>query len=163
MYFGCVGPREISSKGLVYAKIGAEMPQKGAKRLKGHAVRDTLFDQDGYQWRASVLKYKRGKVYIEEDFLGEGKVNRIRIETPELLFNKQYSVGMPLESLKELAEEWSVYYLEDYKLLDLTTAEFPEIHFLIHEEGYEPDGRAEQDIQLKDLTNTSKIVAIVVM
>lgn len=161
--YGCIGPKEINHKGLKYAQIGMKMPEEGIKRLKGHAVRDTVFNQDGYRWRASILKYRKGKVYLEEDFTGGDTVGRIRIHTPELQFKKEFSVGMAAKDLRGLTGDWYAYYLNDYQLLDFSSDQFPEIHFLVQDPKYAGKEAIEAEIQLNDLTNTSKVVAIVVM
>ncbi|RMG18117.1 MAG: hypothetical protein D6730_23200 [Bacteroidetes bacterium] len=160
---GCMGSKKILPRGLKYLSIGDPMPEAGTRRLKGRAVRDTLFNEGGYQWRAAVLQYKGGKVYIEEDFWGKGKVNRIRIESPELKFKREFSVGMDVEALKRLTNDWNIIYLEDYGLLDLASPLFPEVHFLVKENGRQFSATQFEEIALEQLSDTSKIVAIVVM
>ena len=160
---GCIGPKEINSNGLKYARLGMKMPEEGQKRLKGHAIRDTVFNEGGYQWRASILKFPKGKVYLEEDFTGTNTVGRIRIEAPALSFKKAYGVGTPAGNLGDLSDEWFAYYLRDYELLDFSSNEFPGLHFLVRDTKYTGEQAGDVEIQLKDLTNTSKIVAIVVM
>ena len=139
------------------------MPQEGQKRLKGHAIRDTVFNEGGYTWRASILKLPKGKVYLEEDFTGTNTVGRIRIQTPVLKFQDAHSVGMPAKELSALSKGWYAFYLEDYGLLDFSCDEFPQLHFLVKDTEYPADPTKNAEIRLKDLTNTSKIVAIVVM
>ena len=155
LFFGCGGAKKISGGGLKYVNIGDVMPPEGLNQIKGHAVRDTIFNEDGYIWRALILKYKTGKVYVEEDFFNQNLVNRIRIETPDLVSRKSITIGMNFGELKTLGDDWDVNYLESYGFFDVASIDYPSIHYLI-----------KSNINTKDsekLENDAKIVSIVVM
>lgn len=162
-FLGCSSSKLIRGNGLKYLQLGDPMPEIGTVKIKGHAVRDTVFNEGGYIWRASILKYDKGKVYVEEDFLGKGIVNRIRIESPELIARKTVSVGMPIISLKTISEDWEVTYLADYELLDVVSVSYPTIHYLIKETKIPESSFEEKEHSINDLSDDAKIVAIVVM
>lgn len=160
---GCVGLKKIEPDGLSYLTIGEAMPEPGIRRLKGLSVRDTLYEADGFQWRASILRYPHGKVYVEEDFFGNGTVNRIRIESPDLKFKRQFSVGMEVVQLQKLASSWNIYYLDDYQLLDVSASNYPEIHFLVQDQALLQRRPEEDTLSLEDLNPQARVRAIVVM
>ena len=70
----CRDSKTLFQNGLSYAHLGDVMIPAGMGHFKGHAVRDTICSENDYQWRAAVLKYPNGNVWIEEDFFGEGIV-----------------------------------------------------------------------------------------
>ncbi|MEO1450954.1 MAG: hypothetical protein AAFV07_15600, partial [Bacteroidota bacterium] len=154
---GCKGPYQIRDNGLSYLSLGAPMPETGTVRLKRLPVRDTVFFENDFTWRASVIKYPVGKVYVESDFLGQETVNRIRIQSPDLQLDKQFSVGDPITGLTSWAEVWDLTYLEDYGVYDLVAIDRPSVHFLV---------KSAQAQTLKgpaDFPATARIYAIVIM
>ena len=159
----CAARKRINDKGLKYIQLGDPMPKEGLNRFKGHSVRDTIYDEGGYRWRAMILAYKDGDVYIEEDFLGEKKVNRIRVESAELNVNKEIAVGMSFGELKTRANDWDILYLDAYGLLDVTSLSNYHIHYLIKDEDI-PAARFEKEkIEPNDISDSAIIVGIVIM
>lgn len=136
------------------------MPAPGEPRLKGHALRDTFVESGEFQWREAVLEYKKGNVYLEDDFYGSGHVNRIRIYTPELRLRNGLQVGMTVSELKAKANDWTVVPLADYQVLDLYSRIFPRIHFIVDDPAVPKDGSWE-DYRIEQVNEQSKIVAIV--
>lgn len=130
-FMGCGASKHIQPQGLTYISIGDPLPAKGLKKYKRHAVTDTLYDQGGYKWQGRILDYKHGEVIVEEDFFGEGRVNRIRVESPDLIFEEKIRVGATLMELWPMAADWTASYLTDYKLIDIFSRKYPNTHFLI--------------------------------
>lgn len=162
----CRSTKTIYPTGLYYAQIGSEMPAEGTSRIKGHSVKDTVFSEGGYEWRATVVKYgKSGNVYLEDGFWGEGKVNRIRVESPKLVFHadEEVHVGMDWNELKPLGREWQLTYLENYGLVDVFSAAYPSMHFLIRETPEATAGLAKGEGSPEVLNSGAKLVAIVLM
>ena len=149
----CGGSKKISRSGLKYIQIGDPMLKEGMDHLKGHAARDTIFNEDGYIWRAVILKYNTGKVYVEEDFFEKKVVNRIRIETPDLISRKTIKVGMNFADLKALGDDWEIVYLDSYRVFDVASIDFPSIHYLVKA----------SSVTREQPEDTAKIVSIVVM
>lgn len=139
------------------------MPEESIKRLGGKSLRDTLFDQSGYSWRAKILDYKDGKVYVEEDFWGQNQVNRIRIESQALQAKSGISVGMSVGDLKQISDKWEALFLADYDLLDLILPQQPSIHYLVRETNPPNRSSSEAPILIEEIPSESLIVAIVVM
>ncbi|MEZ4825896.1 MAG: hypothetical protein R3C61_06330 [Bacteroidia bacterium] len=160
---GCTGSRNLKDNGLSYLRLGDPMPPSGIMRLKGRAVRDTMYNQESFVWRASVIRYPQGRVYVEEDFMGQGNVNRIRIQTPELRIQKQFHVGMTFADLLAANEDWDVAWLSDYQLLDVISIDHPSVHYLLRDKG-KPEGYFNQEkISTSDVSSDAEIVAIVIM
>ncbi len=134
----------------------------GIGKLKGHAVRDTLCSENEYQWRASILKYKEGKVWIEEDFFGGNMINRIRIETPEIILRNGMRVGMPISALLESNSEWFVSPMPIYQKFDFYSRLLPGYHFVVDEPGHAMDSENYEDYPPSSFNPNSKVVAIVV-
>lgn len=139
------------------------MPDDSMKRLGGKSLRDTVFDQSGYSWRAKVLDYKDGKVYVEEDFWGQNQVNRIRIESQVLRAKSGISVGMTMGDLKQISTKWEALFLVDYDLLDLILPHQPSIHYLVKESKTLDRSSSEAPIVIEEIPSESLVVAIVVM
>lgn len=157
----CKGPYQIRDNGLSYLSLGAPMPETGTVRLKRLPVRDTVFLQDDFTWRASIIKYPQGKVYVEADFLGQEQVNRIRIQSPDLQLDKVYRVGAPIQSLSNWAEEWDVSYLDAYSVFDLVAIDRPNIHFLV--QGTAAKTVSSRPRKPADFPPDASIYAIVIM
>lgn len=159
--FSCKARKEISLQGLSFVELGDEMPEKGRKKWKGKAVKDTLFKEEGYSWRAVVVEYKNGQVWIEEDFLGEHMVNRVRVETSDLTFRDSISVGKPVSILHSIPVPWFLLYLPAYDLWDISSEELPSLHFLVKPTN-EHTTHLENPV-LTDLNADSPILSIVIM
>ena len=127
----CQVHKELVPKGLKFAQIGEEMIPPDTHKLKGKYLRDTLFQEEDYIWRASILDYPTGKVYIEEDFYSQNRINRIRVEAKQFSFRKEVYPGMPISELKQLPWQWEMTYLEAYGVWDLNSAAFPRLHLLV--------------------------------
>lgn len=159
----CTSNRRISSKGLPFIQLGESMPAEGLNSLNEHSVKDTLFDEGGYQWRATILEYETGRVWIEEDFLRKGKVNRIRVETPYFQGKKHISVGMSFKELKALKNDWNIFYLSQYGVIDVSSDSKFTIHYLLEDPSYVPDDTEQVLVPLEKVRDDAKIVAIVIM
>ena len=129
--FACQQHRELVPNGLKFIQVGDKMIPPDQAKIKGKYLRDTLFQEEDYKWRAAVLDYPTGKVYIEEDFYGQNSVSRIRVEAEQLMFRKQIYPGMNLGDLKKLPWKWEVSYLESYQVWDLNSTAFPKLHLLV--------------------------------
>ena len=127
----CQAHKELVPKGLKFAQIGEEMIAPDTYKLKGKYLRDTLFQEEEYTWRAAVLDYPTGKVYIEEDFYGQNRINRIRVEAGQFSFRKELFPGMSIAELKQLPWQWEISYLEAYGVWDLHSTAFPRLHLLV--------------------------------
>lgn len=132
MFVGCAGGSKlITSGGLHAIKLGDPMPPQGIDRFKGHAARDSFELQGEYQWREVVVEYRKGNVYLEEDFFGSDQLARVRIYTPELALRNGLRVGMVVRDLQAKATDWTLVPLPDYNLIDLYSRTMPRIHFLV--------------------------------
>lgn len=127
----CQAHKELVPKGLKFAQIGEEMIAPDTHKIKGKYLRDTLFQEEEYTWRAAILDYPTGKVYIEEDFYGQNRINRIRVEASQFSFRKELFPGMSLAELRQLSWQWEMTYLEAYQVWDLTSQAFPRLHLLV--------------------------------
>ncbi len=159
--FSCSSRKTFTEYGLSFVEIGDEMPEEGLRKWKGKSVKDSLFNADDFSWRSAILSYKNGPVYIEEDFLGNNSVNRIRIETQDLLYQDSISVGKSIQVLNSYPGKWFVAYLADYELWDISCDQFPSIHFLV--EPIDKDKTSLSTPKLEDLNQNSPIVSIVIM
>ena len=142
------------------------MPAVGASSIGGHSLRDTVFQQGGYEWRAAIVGYgNQGKVYLEDGFWGEGKVNRIRVESPKLRVKgaDQLRVGMAWEVLQGLGQDWEMTYLADFGLTDVFSPSFPRMHFLIREVRQAPEVLQAPEPGTALLSPDAVIAAIVLM
>jgi hypothetical protein len=130
--WSCAGKRNlITSNGIHVLKLGDPMPERGLDRFKGHPARDTFELQGEYQWRELVLEYRKGNVYLEEDFFGSDHLARVRIHTPELALRNGLRVGMLVKDLQAKASDWTLVPLPEYNLMDLYSRTMPRIHFLV--------------------------------
>ncbi len=159
----CSGSKKLITSGGVHAlHIGDPMPPVGTDRLRGHAVRDTFVEQGDYQWREIVVSYRKGKVYLEEDFYGSEVLSRVRVYTPELSLRNGLHVGMAVSDLSAKATDWTLVPLPDYNLVDAYSRTMPRIHFLIDDPSISKTGSWE-DYKMDQLAPTAKITAIVVL
>lgn len=152
----------ISESGLKYARIGAEMPPVGTKNLKGHAVSDTLMEENEYSWRVSVVDYKEGKVFVEEDFFLKDVINRVRIETPELKLKNGLTVGNTVADLAKITDQWYIHPLPEYKVFDFYSQLLPRIHFIISQPGKMMEETDWEKYPISSFDQSAKISAIVV-
>jgi hypothetical protein len=148
---------------LKYIRLGDPFPEEGLARYKGFHARDTLFFEGEYSWRAIVLEYPEGSVYLEEDFFGGQTLNRIRVETPALHFRKTIRVGDPVERLTELRAKWSLTWIPDYNRIDIYSPLFPHIRFLALPEMKDGASETEPDLDIRMLRPEARIISIVIM
>jgi hypothetical protein len=159
---GCVSNKKlITSNGVHALKIGDAMPPIGTERLRGHTVRDTFVEQGEFQWREIVMSYRKGNVYLEEDFFGSESLNRVRIYTPELYLRNGLRVGMAVSDLQSKANDWTLVPIADHNLIEAYSRTMPRIHFLINDPAIPKTGNWE-DYQLSQLAPDAKIAMIVV-
>ena len=131
LLLGCQAHKELVPNGLKFVQVGDPMIPVNKYKLKGKYLRDTVFQAEEYTWRASILDYPTGKVYIEEDFYGQNLVSRIRVEASQLMFRQEIYAGMSLEELKSLPWKWEIFYLENYQVWDLSSDAFAGLHLLV--------------------------------
>jgi hypothetical protein len=159
---GCTSQRKlITSSGVHALKIGDPMPAAGTERLRGHDVRDTFVEQGEFQWREIVMQYRKGNVYLEEDFYGSEHLSRVRVKTPELSTRNGLRVGMAVSDLIGKASDWTLAPLPDYNLIDAYSRTMPRIHFLIDDPAVSKTGYWE-DYKIDQLAPGAKITMIVV-
>lgn len=138
---GCAGGRKlITSNGIHAMKLGDPLPPQGLDHFKGHSARDSFELQGEYQWREIVMEYRKGNVYLEEDFFGSDHLARVRINTPELALRNGLHVGMAVKDLQAKATDWTLVPLPDYNLIDLYSRTMPRIHFLVDDPAVSKDG-----------------------
>lgn len=159
----CTGKKSvITSKGLYGIKLGDQLPPPGAEKYKGVSVRDTLMEDDEYTWRAALMEYAEGLVYLEEDFSRGERLNRIRIETPELKLKNGLRVGKTVEDLRKIKGEWFINPLQKFNVFDFYTRLLPNIHFLVSDEGTDISDPDWRNYKMEMFTPEAKIVAIVI-
>lgn len=159
---GCAGGKKlITSTGIHALKLGDQMPPMGIDHLRGHSARDTFELQGDYQWRQVVLEYRKGNVYLEEDFFGSDYLSRIRIYTPELALRNGLRVGMAVSDLQAKANDWTLVPLPDFNLIDLYSRTMPRIHFLIDDPAISKNGDW-ADYKIEQLAPAAPIKGIVV-
>ena len=158
--FACQSIRHIEEDGLKHVKIGMAMPGPGAKQVKKYPLRDTTLTEGGYEWYAQIYNYGEGEVWVESDFFGEDRVNRIRVQAADLFVkgSGKLRVGSRVEELKAIHQRWQVSYLADYGFYDLIDPGQSRIHYLVNA----PDS-PDPDPQLADLDAGAQVVAIVIM
>ncbi len=159
---GCAGERKlITSNGVHVLRLGDPMPPVGTDHLRGHGVRDTFVEQGEFQWREIVMDYKKGRVYLEEDFFGSQSLNRVRIYTPELRLRNGLRVGMGVSDLQAKATDWVLVPMPEYNLIDAYSRTMPRIHFLVDDPAISKTGNWE-DYKLDQLAPGAKIMMIAV-
>lgn len=161
VFSACSSTSKITEKGLAFSKLGDPMPAQGLEDYGGNPVRDTTYDEGGFQWRALILSYPEGEVFIEEDFGGQALINRIRVETPDLKVSKNVEVGMLWKELLPLRKKWDAIYLSDYQVWDVVFPGKSRIHYLIEEERELDEAAIERGY--KEIAKEAKLRAIVVM
>lgn len=158
---GCTSRRMISPTGLAYARIGGTMPAPGDFKVKGHAVRDTVFEDGRYEWRVAQVRYAEGMVYVEEDFYGSGKISRIRVETGQLRLRNGLQTGKTVAELSAISDDWYISPMPKYGLFDFYSRLFPRTHFVVDAPGV-PTDKAWEDYRIQDFPVQSRIVMITV-
>jgi hypothetical protein len=159
---GCAGGKKlITSTGIHNFKLGDQMPPTGVDHLGGRSARDTFELQGEYQWRQVVLEYRKGNVYLEEDFFGSDYISRVRVYTPELALRNGLRVGMQVSDLQVKANDWTIVPLPDYNLIDLYSRTMPRIHFLIDDPAVAKD-KDWSEYKIEQLAPAAPIKGIVV-
>ncbi len=152
----------ITSKGLHSIKLGDQLPPAGANSLKGVSLRDTLLEDQEYTWRAALMEYSKGLVYLEEDFSRGEILNRIRVETPELKLKNGLRVGKTVEDLQKINGEWYINPLTEFEVFDFYTKLFPNIHFLVSDEKTDMSDPNWENYKMEMFNPEAPIVAIVI-
>jgi hypothetical protein len=161
-FIGCAGGKKlITSTGIHKFKLGDQMPPTGIDHLRGRSARDTFELQGDYQWRQVVLEYRKGNVYLEEDFFGSDYISRVRIYTPELALRNGLRVGLAVSDLQTKASDWTIVPLPDFNLMDLYSRTMPRIHFLIDDPAVAKD-KDWSEYKIEQLAPAAPIKGIVV-
>ena len=160
--FTACSSRVVRPSGLSYAKVGSPMPKVGVKKIKGHAVRDSIFEDEDFSWRVAILNYSKGKVFLEQDFNGAERINRIRIETPELKTQQGITVGQTIADLNAITGSWYVHPLPKFNVFDFYSELMPRVHFVVSEPGRDMSDLDWEKYPISSFKPESKIVSIVV-
>ena len=158
---GCTGKKVIRSSGLSYIKLGEEMPPAGIQKWKKFTVNDSIFKEDEYQWRSSILDYRKGKVYLEEDFFSTEVLNRIRIETPELRLRNGLRVGNTVADLVASTPNWYIVPMKRFQMYDFYSELYPRIHFVIKDPSVPMDSEDYEDYIVQNFNPEAPVRAIV--
>lgn len=159
---GCASMHTITPSGLGKIQLGMKMPVAGAGRYKGHGMRDSICNENEYQWRVAILHYPKGNVWIEEDFFGGNIINRIRVETPDVKLRNGMVVGIPVSRLLESTEVWYINPLPLYRKFDFYSPVFQGIHFIVDDPSRVIDSERFEDYPVSSFDSVAKVVAIVV-
>lgn len=160
---GCAAKKKmITSNGLYGIKLGDRLPPIDAIEFKGIPLRDTILEDKEYSWRAALLAYDQGLVYLEEDFSNGDQLNRIRVETPELKLKNGLRVGKTVADLQKVKGNWFVSPLQDFGVFDCYSRSFPNTHFLIPDENMDMSDPDWQKYRLEMLDPEAPIIAIVI-
>jgi hypothetical protein len=158
----CAGPSKISKHGLAFIQLGDSMPEYGLYDYQGHKVTDSEMNEGGYSWRVCTLAYAKGQVLLESDFQDQTRLNRIRVETPELQVKGGLKVGDSLADLLDYTSQWNARPYPAYKLMELTTPKLPRIIFLLRVADF--DAWADQEVvSVTDLPGKSEVAGIVIL
>lgn len=158
----CAGGRKkIQKRGIHAIQLGDKLPEPGLEKLKGVAVRDTLFEDADYSWRGILMEYKEGLVYLEEDFFYPERLNRIRVETPELKLKNGLRVGKTVADLSGINGEWIVAPIPGYGVFDFYSRLFPRTHFLVRDPKHTQNDPEWQNYKIENFDPAASIVAIV--
>ena len=158
----CTPKDAITPKGIKIAHLGKEMPPDG-NQYAGYRMRDTAFNEEGFQWPALILETGEGEIWLEGDFEDGKSINRIRVETPELWYKKKIHVGSSLAELQKLGGDWVATYIRKYGKIDIYVKG---VHFLVDEAALPLEKRLGKEaaiaVEAVQLNLTAKIDAIVV-
>ncbi len=140
-------------------RVGKDFMRLQSAGWQKQPGRDTLFNEGGYRWRGLVWELDSGLVLVEEDFMGLGRINRIRVETPLFQTRGGIRVGQPVGQMMTQPGPWTCVELHGYNRLDFSSPAFPGLHFLVPWSGETPEpGSTPCDIDLN-----LPIVSIVLM
>ncbi|HHG83908.1 MAG TPA: hypothetical protein ENJ82_04100 [Bacteroidetes bacterium] len=153
----------IRSDGLKAIKLGEPIPKEGTPKLSKIPLRDSIIIEGEYSWRAVLMEYKGGLVYLEEDFFGSGNLSRVRVETPELKLKNGLRVGKLVADLKAESNKWYIVPLRKYHVFDFYSRTFPRLHFLVDDPARGMADENWEAYQLEQFDLEAKIVAIVVL
>lgn len=137
------------------------MPKPGST-FAGFPLTEEMEQQNGYSWRVCTLTYAQGVVIAESDFASQQKVNRIRVETPELKVRGGLHVGQTLADMLGKTSKWKARPFPAYQLIEMTSTKYPRMVFLLEEKGFDYSQIMEA-IALEKLSSTAKLVGIVVL
>ena len=158
----CASKKVLTSSGLGKVLLGTEMIPAGIGRYKGHTVRDTICNENDFQWRVALLKYPKGNVWIEEDFFGGNIINRIRVETSDIRLRNGMKVGITVGRLLESTSIWYINPAPAYRLFDFYSPVLPGIHFIVDDPEHDMVSTNFEDYPVVSFNPEAKIVAIVV-
>jgi hypothetical protein len=158
---GCASSKVLQPDGLAYAKIGATMPEPGAFKVRGHAVRDTVFEDEKYTWRVAKVAYSQGVVYVEEDFYGSGKISRVRVETPQVKLANGLQTGQQVSALLAITSDWYISPMPKFGLFDVYSKLFPRTHFVVQAPGV-PLDKSWDEYKLDQFPQEAQITMITV-
>lgn len=162
-FTGCAAKKKmITPSGLYGIKLGDRLPPIEANEFKGVPLRDTILEDQDYSWRAALMSYEEGLVYLEEDFSNGDILNRIRVETPELKLKNGLRVGKTVADLQKIKGEWFISPLQDFGVFDCYSRSFPNTHFLIPDKGMDTSDPNWQKYRIEMLDPTAPIQAIVI-
>jgi len=159
---GCAGKKIIRSNGIHAIKLGDPLPAQGTDELGGVSVRDTLLTEREYEWRAALMEYEEGLVFLEEDFFGSKKLNRIRIETPELRLKNGLRVGKTIADLKSTKADWFIRAYPEFGVFEFYSRKFTQIHFLVETDQVPLERAGEKEYAVEEFGENDPIVGIVV-
>jgi hypothetical protein len=111
---GCSGAK-IKSSGIRHVQLGDPMPPKGISEFHQYAAKDTLFSDNGFDWRVVKVTYPKGIVWIESAVDNSANIGRIRIETPTLKVKKGIQTGESAPEVFKYASEWRIRPFREYK------------------------------------------------
>ena len=149
----------LHPEGFRQVKLGASYEVVEVMKWRGDR-RDTVFSEGDYSWRGTVLGAGDGQILVEEDFFGDQRINRIRVESEKFRTREGLRVGDELSALKALASSWYVTPLPEYGLTDLFSDTYPAYHFLVE---WLPDDRMTDSLSIDMLSDTLPISGIVLM
>jgi len=158
----CVSSSRIRSDGLKGISLGDPMPARGEKMTLRMPARDTTFSENNFKWWAKVLKYPKGKVYLESDFAGGETLNRIRIETSDLELRNGLKVGSTWFDLRSKAGDWQARPYPEFGLIEAFSLEYPKIVFLLKDREFDFEEITEQ-LDVQDISPDAKVRIIVLM
>ena len=158
----CGKGKMIYDQGVGTFSIGENWPPTTRSKWRGQPIVDTTFMEGGYEWKGLILKGKEGQIILEEDFFNEGKLNRVRVESPRFITPYDVSVGQEWGGIKEKSSSWIYNWLANYQLMDISHPSWENIHLLIApQEGFQLPH--DYETWLQTLSDTSVVQSIVVM
>lgn len=167
-FFSACGTKKqlITPKGLHFARIGDSLPSAASNPFQGFQTRDTLFrdaiESKEVTWQALILMHKAGKIYLEEDFQGTGKIGRIRIESTDYRLKNKVKIGSTLSEILEASQDWEARPFPGFQLMELLSPKYPRIVLLLQVPGFEY-GNAPATVPVEQLSGASRVVKIVVL